>query len=200
MFYWRIRTSGKTASIIFILLGLSACNSNKTETVFYPIDSLVSAQVVALSESHAVLRKEAILGSASDTATAIPDSLGWSEELGIFRQLDVINRPVNMGTYRIFDDEIDPGSNLTIKEFVSTGDQPVQYLRIYYDQSIDRPRKIEALYHEENALYSSTRELAMEFQQVDKKIVLISYSILGSQKMVFEDSITFAVRGKVQFN
>ena len=200
MFYWRIRNRWRIASVVLILFGVAACNSNKPEIVFYPIDSLVSAQVIALSESNATLRKEAMLGSVSDTVTATPDSLGWSEELGIFRQIDVINRPVNLGTYLITDDEIDPGSNLTVKEFVSTTDQPVQYLRIYYDQSIDKPRKIEALYREENALYRSTRELAMEFQQLDNKIVLTSYSIQGSQKMVFEDSIAFTVRGKVQFN
>lgn len=200
MFYWRIRNSGRFAFIALILFGLGACNSKKPQVVFYPIDSLVSSQVIALSESNAILRKEAMLGSASDTAIATPDSLGWSEELNIFRQLDVINRPVNVGTYRITDEEVDPGSNLTIKEFVSTTDQPVRYLRIYYDRSIDRPRKIEALYREENALYRSTREMAMEFQQLDNTLVLTSYAILGSQKMVFEDSITFAVRGKVQFN
>lgn len=183
-----------------VLVFVMACRPNKPTIVFYPVDSLITAQVLGLSRAHAKLRKEAVLGSETDTAVFTPDSAAWADELGIFRQLDVINKPVNLGTYLIRDNQADPGSNLTIRSFTSTTNQPVRYLRIYYHEAIDKPRKIEALFREDNALYSTSRLMSMEFQQVDNKIMLTSYSIRGSQDMVLEDSIAFSVRGKLQFN
>ncbi len=187
---------------LFVLLSaaLAACNSRRREVILYPVDSLVTAQVNLLSGARARLHKQATLGFDIDTVMTVPDSMAWADELNIFRQLDLINKPVNVGSYRITDGEADTESNLMVKAFESREDHPVRYLRVFYDGSLDKPRRIEAHYLEENALFRSSRFLSMEFQQLDNKTALTSYSMEGSQKMMLKDSIKFSVRGKIQFN
>lgn len=181
-----------------LLLGLTCCEQQRQPATFYPIDSLLSQQVKHLTEIRAGLFKEALLGGETDTASFVPDdTLAWSNELGIFRKLDMINKPVNKGGYLVTDGLLDPGSNLTVKAFTSLRKLPVVYLKIYYQGTLDKPRKIEALYDEANPLYASARLLSMHFEQIENKTVLTSYSVKGGQKMIFGDSVAFYISGKV---
>ena len=187
-----------TALFFTSFLAAVSCESEKQPATFYAIDSLVSEQVNYLTDIKAGLFKEALLAGKSDTITYTPaDTVGWTEELNIFRKLNEINKPVNKGRYHISDGLVDPGSNLIIKEFKSKETLPVAYMKIYYQGNISKPRKIEALYDEDNPLYKSARLLSMQFQQIDNRTVLTSYSIKGGQKMMFGDSVAFYVSGKI---
>jgi hypothetical protein len=164
----------------------------------YNIDSLVLSQVQYLSDKKATLHKSAIIGLQQDDSVFTPeDTLAWKNELDIFRQLDVINKPINRDGYIIDDDLFDPSSNLTVKAFSAIENLPVRYLRIFYQESIHKPRKVEALYDDKNALYKSGRILLMEFHQIDNKTILTSYSISGGQKMIMADTVTFLIKGKI---
>lgn len=200
MFYWKADQYPLRNFTLFIaiVLCLSACNGNRMEVRLYPIDSLVTAQIASLTELKAELHKEAVMAGKMDSSTYTPkDSLAWADELDIFRQLQVMNKPVSQASYLIDDSLYDPGSNLTVKAFTSTTDLPVRHLRVYYSHSIMQPRKIEAHYKEQNALYQSSRMLLLEFQQVNNRTVLTSYSIEGGQKMILGDSVVFSVKGKI---
>jgi hypothetical protein len=187
----------KPVFVLFFVV-LASCEQARQPATFYPVDSLISDQVNYLSETRAGLFKEALLSGKIDTVTYIPrDTLAWLNELGIFRKLDMINKPVNKGNYLVNDGLFDPGSNLTVKAITSLKKLPVVYLKIYYQGSIKKPRKIEALYDEANPLYRSARLLSMHFAQIDNKTVLTSYSIKGGQKMIFADSVAFYISGKV---
>lgn len=183
------------------LVFLSGCERRRESFTFYPIDSLVTAQVTTLTELQAELYKEAVLGQKRDTTIYSPsDTLAWLRELEIFRQLNAINKPVNKESYIVDDNLYDPGSNLTVKAFTSKEKLPVRSLRVFYDISIERPRRIEAVYAEENALYRSSRLLVMEFQTFNNKTLLTSYSVNGGQKMALGDSVAFSVHGKIHLD
>src|SRR6476660_4918951 len=141
MFYWRKQTFILFVTIIVSAV-LSGCESKTRSTKLFNIDSLVSEQVILLAARKPQLNKEAVLGNSADKNEYVPDSLAWSKELDIFRQLDAMNKSINKTKYLIDDGLYDPGSNLTVKAFTSLEPLPVRSMRIFYDTDIRAPRKI----------------------------------------------------------
>lgn len=183
--------------LLLVLAGLASCESRKQPATFYPIDSLVRGQIHHLTTIGATLAKEALLRGKLDTATYIPaDTMAWTRELEPFSKLSEINKPVNRGQY-VVSEAMDRRSNLTVKAFQSKEELPIVYLKIYYRADINKPRKIEALYDQQNWLYKSARQLSMYFQQVGDANVLTSYSVKGGQKMILGDSVAFYISGKI---
>lgn len=194
MFYCRIKNYLKI-TVLFLLV---SCESEKPPATFYPIDSLLTEQINVLTRMKAGLAKEALLGGKADSIRYTPsDTSVWMEELAIFQKLEEINKPVNKNNYTVSDSQ-DPASNLKIKAFSSVNDDvPVAYLKIYYQGTMEKPRKIEALYDEDNLLYASARFLSMHFQQIGDRTLLTSYSVKGGQKMILGDSVAFYISGKI---
>lgn len=184
--------------LLLIVSFFSACeNKSNTYNTYYPIDSLVEAQVQYLSGAQATLLKEATLDAARERKTTLNDTTGWRHELAVFAQLNDINKPSNKGKYRVERDVNDLNSNLLIYSLESTEPRPVMFLKVYYLDHLPNIRKIEGLYREETSLLSSTRQLSMNFQNINNKIVLTSYSVTGGQKMLLADSVQFAVNGMI---
>ena len=182
--------------ILFILL-FSCSNIDHETTSLYSIDSLLARQSRYLTGNASRLTKVSSLGERSDTVMFTPKSIEeWNKELEIFGVINGINKPANKGFYNI-NILPDSKSNLNVKTFTTKEALPVQYLRLFYQASEDKVRKIEAQYIESNALYNSTRLLTMEFQQIDDNIVLTSYEILGDQKMFLGDSVKYTIKGDV---
>ena len=190
-----------TALWAVVAVLLSSCKPENQTAILYPIDSLLDGQVDELVQARATLTKFAMIGDKADTTTlAQPDTMAWEKEFEIFRELNLLNKPANQNLYLIDDNLYDPGSNLTVKAFTSTEPTPVRSMRVFYEQSVLKPRKIEAVYEEGNALYSSSRQLSLNFQEINNKSVLTSYSIDGGQKMILSDSVSFTVRAKIQLD
>jgi hypothetical protein len=189
----------KIFAVIVLAASITSCNKPQERSSFFSVDSLVSEQVKRLTKANAKLYKEAALDGKIDTATYLPaDTLEWNNELDIFRQLEVINKPVNRQRYQINDGLTDPSSNLTVKEIYTTENLPVAYMRIFYQESIHKPRKIEALFNgDENMLYTSSRLISLHFRQVNNETLLTSYSIQGGQKMMMDDTVTFSIKGRI---
>lgn len=191
----------KNNLLIVLPLLLAACGrpSSKKQATLYPVDSLIVSQALMLEASHARLEKEAFVNNREDNASISPnDSAAWWQELDVFLELNAMNNPTARDAYTVEDGLRDSSSNLTIKAFTCTDpDLPIAYLRVYYHESLNDVRKIEAKYVENNLLLKSKRILTMEFQDVYNKRMLHSYSIIGGQKLFLADTVQFKLTGRI---
>jgi hypothetical protein len=175
-----------------------SCSKQPDTVMLLNIDSLLDEQVSRLAEARARLEKHATFGSVTDDSTYTPpDATAWDSELAVFRQLHVINKPINRKNYLVDDGLFDVHSNLTVKALSALENLPVRYIRIFYHDSIKKPRKIEALYRDENQLSKSGRLITLEFQQINNHTLLTAYSISGGQKIIFGDTVVFDVKAKI---
>jgi hypothetical protein len=188
-----------------MVAAVSACTNVKdTPSHYYAFDSLISAQITYLTHSKARLTKTASLDDRADSISFIsPDSAGWSKELGVFLQLDVINKSIYRDKYNVHDGK-DPKSNLTVRYYdaknESVNEVPVPLLRIYYQGNLNNIKRIEGIYQEENSLYRSSQVLSLDLQDIHNKTVLTSYTIKGSQKMIMADSLLFSIDARIISN
>jgi hypothetical protein len=164
----------------------------------YPLDSLIKAQAGLLSDAKATLEKTAEIDGDKEEISRIPtDTIEWMHELDIFTALNSINLTTSADSYLVEDGLKDRTSNLTIKSFTATKDLPVAYHKVFYHGEIDKLRRIEALYHEENALLKGSRHLTMEFHDIYDRPTLTSYVVEGGQEMFFSKNVKFSVKGTI---
>jgi hypothetical protein len=187
------------ARILTLAIVLASCGGGvvRTGNSFHSIDSLVAAQVEHLTSAGYQLEKNAEVDDEGSSVTIRPDSAGWAQELSVFRELEISARPTYRDRYVITDGE-DRNSNLRVRSYEAT-ESPVPFIRFYY---LDHPgdvRRIEAAYYETNALYTSRRELVLEFEEAAGVRMLKSYRIDGFQKISLADSVHYAVSGKIIF-
>jgi hypothetical protein len=195
----KLIAAGMLISLTTLLL--SCVEKTETTEQYYNIDSLVKTQINVLSGVHATLVKEARLGDSIVTTVLIPrDTSLWATELDEFRQLKMINKPTYKGAYVVQDGLQDLRSNLTVKSFVSNKKLPIEYFKLYYQDTPSKLKRLEAFYQEHNSLYKSSRILIMEFHDLYNKSILSSYSITGGQKMFLGDSVEFSIKGKIKVN
>lgn len=196
--------SSKNKYCIFLLLLqiLISCDDNRSvvSPVYYDIDSLISHNAEYFGAVHPVLEKQARINDKTDTSLVTPpDSTAWAMEMDILRQIAAINNPVNRGRYTFEDNIDDRKSNLTICQYTATDDLPVRFLRIFYMRNRSEIRRIEAQCNEKNALYRSSRFFTIKLHKVFNKILIESYTVSGSQKMILGDSVNFDLNGKLTF-
>jgi hypothetical protein len=181
-----------------VLLFISCSQQKEKSVMYYPIDSLLNAQVNYLTEAKAKLSKDADINGLKESKLVAPtDTAAWQHELDIFFALNTLNKPINVGSYIVVAAQPDSTSNLLINSFTTTEDLPVKYFYVYYLDNPSNIKKIVALYSETNSLLKESRVLTLEFKEVYNKNILSSYSILGGQKMFLGDSVQFSVRGTI---
>lgn len=189
------------AGLCTTVLLLASCSQPAPVAVdYYPVDSLVSAQIIYLTHAGARVNKVAMLDSAERKTVFQPkDAAGWVKELEVFQALQVLNKPINRGVYQVAEGP-DSRSNLTVRSFTDTTGLPLEFVKVYYQDTAARLRKIEARVHESNAMYQGVRNLVMEFQEVNGQPVLVYYSVNGGQKMFLGDTVTYTVNAAVQLS
>jgi hypothetical protein len=188
----------KVMSIFLIGFLFYACSDiDRNRSNLYSMDSLLRKQSEFLVERTADLTKITSLGYTGDTVKIIPkNSTEWVNELEIFGVIDVLNKPANRDFYKI-ENYPDNKSNLRVKAFTAMEDLPVKYLRLYYHETEEKIRMIEAKYDESNLLYGSNRLFTMKFEPIDDAAILTSYEIVGNQKMFLGDSVKYTISGSV---
>lgn len=174
---------------------LSGCNraNQKYDKVYFDFDSLINAQVANLLKAQSTISKKSVINGKEDDSSFIPDSLKLANELDVFRQLDLINKPLFRNAYEITDGNKDTKSNLLIRTYTATSPSPVSFVKFYYRSSPRELKKIESVYHEENTLYDTKRNLTMEFDDISGTLLLSGYQLCGTQKMILNDTVKFSV-------
>ena len=185
----------KMMAFSLAICGASCSKTNEKEAIFFPVDSLVSAQLAELSKANASIRKVAYMqGERSDTTYAPGDSVAWKKELEIVSHLEVINKPVNREYYSVKKQEVD---NLFSKSFETTEeDLPVKHLTIFYSGHDRRITKLLATVTEKNSMFLGTRNIELEFDETSGAIK--NYSIKGAQKMFVGDSVNYRIDAQIR--
>src|SRR5690554_6673963 len=189
--------------VIVLALILPACErkAQQRTQVFYNLDSLISAQVRRLVELQPALEKEAVINGESEKVVLQDlDSTMWARELEIFRQLDLNEKTLNATQYQGEYGLRDATSNLAIIQYTAMNPLPLSYVRIYYQETPGKVRRIEGEIFEENRLYSSGRFLSMEFIDVNDGPAVLGYEIRGAQKMILADSMKFVIKGTLTYD
>ena len=179
-------------SCVFFLV---ACDKKEQayEKSYFNFDSLVNEQVAGLLKDQSTIDKRSVFNGKEDESRFVPDSLNLSNELDVFRQLDIINKPLFRTSYEIRDGEKDTRSNLLIRSYTATVPSPVPVVKFYYRPSSRELKKIESVFMEKNALYATRRNLLLEFDDSNGTILLSGYQLHGTQKMILNDTVTFSV-------
>jgi hypothetical protein len=183
-------------AFVAIIALMFSCATKKQESAseYFPIDSLLQAQIRILYHAKASIRKAASLGDSVEVNDYKPgDSIAWRNELSILSEINAINKPTSRGLYVVDTALTDVSSNLKVNVFTATENLPVRSLRIFYHNSPNNIRKIDAVLKEDNSLYSSVKNLNLEFQDIDQRIVLTGYAVSGIQKMYLKDSVTYNI-------
>lgn len=190
----RLQLKSRSFAVVVCSLCILGCaGENQTTDSLYDIDSVIRYQISYFVNHGIEIQKKTVLNGVEKVTTVSPkDSMAWNEELAIFLELDIINRPINRKLYKV-EDLADTESNLRIKSFTATEELPVSFLKVYYYKSMDRIRKIEAEYNARNSLYKSTRLLTLEFEDISGNATLTSYTVDGGQKMFLDDSVHYTI-------
>lgn len=193
MFWWT-----KKLLIVAGVVVLSGCSRTKVEAPksFLNFDSLVNNQVLWLNRSKFELSKSVSIDGKQEQTRFVPDSTQWANEFEIFRQLDAVNKAAFRDAY-VVNDMRDTNSNLTVREVKAQQPVPVSVVRFYYLRNPSDLRRIEATWFEENALYTNTRRMMIEFENTSSGHIVHRYRIEGVQKMVMDDSVHFVIAGEV---
>ncbi|GAB3328185.1 hypothetical protein GCM10027429_02810 [Marivirga atlantica] len=180
--------------IILAAFMVYGCSNNLKEqpiNTYYSVDSLLNAQLKLLTKSDINVEKKIAIDGEHELDTVSFDSLGWSNELAVFRIAD-INKPNLKGRYEATEES---GEDQRIWHYVAKKESlGIEYLHVYFNAN-NQLEKLEAKYNEDNALYTSERNLTLAFN-TDKQLIQ-SYVIEGSQKMIMKDPVNFSISSKL---
>ncbi len=184
------------AFISALIIFFTACSpavKEKPISTYYDVDGLINEQVNKLRKQDANLAKKISIDGKLEKDTISFDSLGWTNELGVFKLAD-INKPTLKDLYEASEKSVDGQKVWSYRaEKQSLG---IEFLHVYFG-SDSTLKKLEARYNEENALYSSERNMEMAFENVNGESMLTNYKIYGKQKMIMKDEVEFQIESEI---
>ncbi|MGB3181343.1 MAG: hypothetical protein WBB45_08130 [Cyclobacteriaceae bacterium] len=197
----------KGAALLMFTFSLMAvaCNVERNEAdnegkQYVDIEGLVMSQVSYFSDEKATLVKTAVVDGEKNTETSQPDSTGWARELGFFRQIDM-NKPAFRQAY---DSTItsEEGMTRVVYDARFPVEVPVQKLAVTFsDRAAGKVHMLEAEFLEVNELYTTFRRMEAEFDPAEKDGLpgrLNRYFLEGGHKIIFRDSITYKIEGRIR--
>lgn len=195
-----MRTGTILIFLIFISISCRYQEGERFESIYFSLDSLVDAQISQLILLSPGLEKEAILDSEAERTFLQLDSMGWENELRIFREAN-IDKPAYLGSYLVNTEKKDEYSNLLYDEYLPSDSEKlvVKRLRIYYLDTRAKIRKLEVILNDKNELFESDRQLSMTFEDRNRRLVLSSYHVRGNQKLKMNQVVNYEVSSNLNY-
>ncbi|MDZ4714023.1 MAG: hypothetical protein SH819_01020 [Cytophagales bacterium] len=192
-----MKSTVRTAlGLVFLCAACSESSESGTRSL-YDFNKLIDTQIELLSRNNYILEKTAAVNASLSDTLFVPTASHWKGELDLFRQLEIINKPIYVGGYLASGPVKDSRSNLKIQTY-SHVSAPLAELRFYYQDSPEKIRRIEAILSEANALYASKKTLRLEFEDAEGIPLLLAYSLDGFQKVALRDTVRFQMRGRIR--
>jgi hypothetical protein len=139
-------------------------------------------QFSRLSHEDGILRKFTTVGNSPKTEVILnKKDVSWNRELAPFSSLNLINKPVYRGRYKVSTFQ-DPKSNLKIKCWEAKGGEPIRRLKIYYLDNPAQIKRVEAMVESNSPIFSTNKVIEMEFSILGGGGILESYRLSGSQR------------------
>jgi len=186
--------------LAFLLL-LSACDSQNTQVVkidkYFDLVGLLDEQAELLYSSGARLEKVLVANGDEEKMLIRPDSIG---QLKIEWQLFYEANINKLGLDDAYIEEELPGINGG-RKVINTAKKKAPNVRlIEYDYQQDRLMHIRIVVEDKNDIYQFEKEMSLNFEWVNGRQLLTSYSITGKQDMVMKSELDFALSGKMLLN
>lgn len=174
--------------------------SSSDSEQYFDLSAIVNEQIELLTDLNPEITKQSKLGEDSTLVTLRLDSLGWSEELQIFKEVN-INLPAYYGLYTITKSKEDAYSNLFYDDYQadSSSNLAVRSLRIYYLKNLKDIKRIEVSVMEINELFKANRYLEMRLENRRDVVTLNSYRISGNQKLIVGDPTNYFIQAELDF-
>lgn len=177
-----------------------SCEEKKdADNKYFDMDGLIDNQINYLLKTKASLTKSASVDSTKDKSTFTPDSAGWMDELAVFRHLELINKPIYAQAYEVVDGVKDDNSNLMVMTLNAKKSVPVKQFKIFYQNELEKVRRIEAQIVEQNTLYYTSRKFTIELDDHQGMLAISRLQAKGVQKMILRDSVRFSISSTINY-
>ena len=191
----------KKFCIVLVALMTFSCENDqqkavKRTSVYYDLMKLLDEQASLLAQSNAGLDKILSAGEESEQASLLPDQEGWKGEFAMFYMAD-INKLGLEEAYTVEKTSTSNGGYKTTNT-AKSDDQTVRLITYHFDAT-SKLVSFTALIRDENLVYTFEKELTMWFEPFEKGVRMVSYRILGDQKMILKKELSFAIEGKVVY-
>jgi hypothetical protein len=187
------------ALLLFIVVW--SCNQpaerrQRNVMVYYDIKGLIDEQILLLDSVSPQLYKEAVINGTREMQLYTPEDSAWIKELEIFISAD-INKPMLADSYSTMERQMDSGKSLLyISRFPRA--TLVDTLTVLLDRE-GKLQKVQAYLENANALFTSVKTLEMNFTDKYGRQVLSGYTVIGWQKMMSKDSLSFNIEAGIEY-
>jgi hypothetical protein len=187
---------------IWTLMGSCTEREGQQESVtsideYYDVQTLLAANEETLRQMNVSLHKEASFAGEVEETQIRLDSAALVEELEVFRELD-INKPVFSGRYKETRELVN-GQRLISYEADDKEALNINFLKVYKEAASGKVQRIEALYSNRNILYNSTRQLSLQYGQVNGQMLPRYYTVEGVQNMIFTEPEEYRIKAEFMY-
>jgi len=178
---------------LLIFLSCQSKIGKENLSVYFDLPSLIKDQIKQFDDLKPEVQKTVDLDGQVESSLLKFDSAGWSGELEIFLEAR-INKPAFVGA---FEEERQDGHVVFTRN--DGKDDGVRTFEVHFFADSDDPRVINITSVSSNSLYTSKRELKLEFEKTEGMFRLLGYSIKGTQTILNQDPTEYSVVGKLLY-